>query len=411
MTLFYVPLEPYQERYTMQLSAPVTGWMESNFIKAGVDYDRVAPPAVLWNPGTIKTGQVIDAETRARWAFSQVEDLIGMASRGKITDEDVIYFEDFWHPGIQQVKYAFDLLKVRPLMYAYCWAQSYDIFDFTFKMLSWIRHFENGTMAILDGVFVANTLLKTKMVNAGVDHSKVHVVGLPFCSEEVLGRCPASYANQVYGDPYPGLAAPPPRTNTVVYSSRWDSEKNPDFFLLLVDRIMQKRKDVQFEVCTSAENVRSNDPKLLTMLASYLAKYPDNLKVYKNLSKEQYYARLCNAKVQFNCASQDWVSFTLLEATVCGCYPVYPNYRSFPETFCHDFKYLYQELNLTSAVARVQEVLSDDTLWTAQEIKFRKWIYSRFDGTWFRILQRMQIGMPGITDAQAAILGRFPYLQ
>ena len=51
---------------------------------------------------------------------------------------------------------------------------------------------------------------------------------------------------------------------------------------------------------------------------------------------------LTRSKVQINVGWQDWVSYTLLEALTFGCLPLYPNHRSFPETFFHESAFLYR---------------------------------------------------------------------
>ncbi len=58
------------------------------------------------------------------------------------------------------------------------------------------------------------------------------------------------------------------------------------------------------------------------------------------MTKQNYYQILDESKVQFNCADQDWVSFTLLEAVTFGCHPVYPDFRSFPEVFTPNPRYV-----------------------------------------------------------------------
>ena len=65
------------------------------------------------------------------------------------------------------------------------------------------------------------------------------------------------------------------------------------------------------------------------------------LKIYKDLQKNDYYNIVNDSKVLFNCALQDWVSNTVSEADTLGCNVVYPIYRSFPETFANDYSRLY----------------------------------------------------------------------
>lgn len=372
--LFYLPLESYKERYTFQLSAARTGWMERKWSEIGLQYHRTDGGEQFVK--TIGTGQVLDAFGRSRHAMRQIQGLLNLLSNYAITDDDVIYFEDFWHPGIEAFKYACHMAGKHPRMYAFLWAQSVDQYDFTHPMRHWMRPFEQAIGGILDGIFVANTMLKDLVCKARIaTWEKVHVVGLPFCSEEVLERMDTKN--------------PPERQNQVVFSSRWDTEKDPLFFLQVANLVIQRKPDAKFVICTSAPKLRSNDPRLLEFLKDWILYHPDNIILKENLSKEEYYKILQSSKIQFNCARQDWVSFTLLEATTAGCYPIYPHRRSFPETLQSDLRYMYVSDEITSAERKILEVLDRDDLWTSEAIEDRSWVYKRYDDTWARMTNLM----------------------
>jgi glycosyltransferase involved in cell wall biosynthesis len=387
--LFYCPLESYKERYTYQLSAPGTGWLERHWIEDGIPYVRVNS---LWQeqaPDSIGQGQVLDAVRRGKTACGQVRVLLDCLAQGAITSEDVIYFDDFWHPGLEAMPYAFHLTGVRPRMYAFLYAQSVDRFDFTYPMRHWMRHFERGIGEVLDGIFVATPTLKDLVVAGGIaPPEKVHVVGLIFDTEEVLSRMPRPYRdwrNYVEG------ARPPERKNRVVFSSRWDQEKNPEVFCRIAQEVWDEDPDVEFVVCTSADRLRSNCPHLLDLARAMTERRP-KFTILSNLTKEEYYAVLCGSKVQLNTADQDWISFTLLEAVVAGCWPVYPNTRSFPETFQGSMKFLYPHRDPKAAAGRILAVLEDKCLWELNSVEARLWIANRFDSTWQRMLQVMGFG-------------------
>jgi glycosyltransferase involved in cell wall biosynthesis len=399
--LYYLPLEPYKERYTMQLSAAETGWFERNWLAANVNYKRIQPPfsTPTTPPRSIKTGRVLDAVGRSRWAMGQIDQLLSLADRDYISSTDVIYLDDFWHPGVQALPYLFQQKGIKPRMYAFCWAQSVDQYDFTYAMRDWIRHFERGTAALLDGVFVASTELKTLLAREWVAHEgKVEVVGLPFDSGEVKSRMPEDY--QVYTDrdrlskliDVSGYPTEMPRKNQVVFSSRWDREKDPQFFCRVAEIVLRETQDVKFVVCSSADVIRSNYPGLVNSLDDMAIRHPHNFQVATGLTKEAYYRILTESKVQFNCADQDWVSFTLLEAVTAGCYPLYPYFRSFPETFDRDMRFMYPKDNEQEAAKKLLAVLrTPDDLWAADQIAERQQIVRRHDMTWMRILDRMQV--------------------
>lgn len=373
--LYYVPIEAYKERYTIQLSALKTGWLERNWINAGVKYHRI--DGDIDAVRTINTGVVLDPVQRTRRCFAQVEEILSLAQHGHFRGErDVIYFDDFWHLGIEAIPYTFQQMGIRPKMYSFLYAQSVDEFDFTYSMRRWMRHMEKGIAEFMDGIFVASTVLKDLVTLGGItdDSDKVHTVGLIFDSDEVKTRMPV---------------LSPVRKNQVVYSSRWDKEKNPRLFLEIADLVLEKIPDTTFVVCTGADKLRSNQTELLQCLNNAMRQHPGKIVLKEGLSKKEYYATLAESKIQINTADQDFVSFTLLEASVAGCYPIYPYFRSFPETFQHIPGFMYERGDARHAAKMVAEILSRDDLWTADEVGRREWIHKRFDLTWKRMLAVM----------------------
>lgn len=385
--LFYIPLEGYKERYTEQWSAPVTGWLERNWRKAKIDYMRIDGKQTI---GKIEHGSVLDAVGRSKFAFSQIDNLLDLINVKFFTPNDVIYFDDFWHPGIEAIPYALSLIygydrDKWPKMYAFLFAQSVDEYDFTYRMKSWIRSFEQGIAKILTGIFVACPMLQRLVVERicpSLDSAAVHVTGHPFSSEEVITKMPLWIDN--YTRPFAIK-----RNNDVVWSSRWDKEKNPTFFLAVTEKVLKVNSDVKFHICTGLSKLRSNDPDLLVVLNKVIETYPNNVFLHEGLNKVQYYDFLAKAKIQFNCASQDWVPLTLLEASVAGCYPIYPAFRAFPETFEGNCDFMYPAWDTTAATNKVLSVLQSDAHWTKEAIAARKWIHSRYDVSWKRMLDIM----------------------
>lgn len=381
--LYYCALEPYKERYTFQLSQ----WMMHKWHHMKVDFRLMAPEI---NATQIETGQVLDCFRRSRWSFMQVDGIVDGIRQGKITSDDTIYLEDLFTPGAEAIPYCCHLASVKPKVYAYWWAQSVDEFDFTAPMRQWMEFYELMMLNWLDGIFVACPSMKKRIVSGEmlvVDSNKIHVVGLPFDSGEVIGRLPG---NPKHNYNY--------RKNQVVFSSRWDKEKNPDFFCKVAESVLRAKQaphDTTFVVCTGSKTLRSNDPSLVKAANRMRAYFPTQFVVCENLSKQEYYRILCESKVQFNCADQDWVSFTLLEAAVCGCYPIYPRFRSFPETLdgVPGQNYLYTHKNLNSATAAIESILNRDDLWSSDKIKSRDWIYKRFDYTTLRMAKIMGLGL------------------
>jgi len=103
--------------------------------------------------------------------------------------------------------------------------------------------------------------------------------------------------------------------------------------------------------------LRSNNPEYVERARRMEAE--GKLRIYDNISKNEYYAHLNNTRVLFNCALQDWVSNTVSEADTLGCNVLYPAYRSFPETFANDPNRLYIPWSLDDAYHKMQNLLRE----------------------------------------------------
>src|SRR5690606_29517699 len=128
---------------------------------------------------------------------------------------DCVYFDDFLHPGIEAIGLAFPSWA-RPRLYAWLHGTCFDPRDFLAPKRRWLQHYERMVGEILDGTFVAcGELKKLATANRVGSDNSVYATGHVWDTEEVRARCPHKRLGE--------------RTNTVVYSSRWDGCKDPLF--------------------------------------------------------------------------------------------------------------------------------------------------------------------------------------
>lgn len=339
MTFFYIPLESYRERYTEFLSTE-NGLWETFLKEKKIKYQTIRPDWATPLPLRIDHGNVLDTWRRSKWALAQTEKIIGMIEENQIQNNDVLFFEDFWHPGFETIPYVRALSKIKFKMYAFCHAQSVDKNDFTYPMRKWMRHFEKGIAASLSGIFVNCPELKQALIGGRINQCPIYTHGHMYNSQMIASQVPRiswSQMNLLWA------------SKRVVYSSRWDSEKNPEFFCRLADQVLKEREDVQFIICTGFKELRSNQPSLVKLAKAMQDRHPKHFLIYTNLSKGSYYAQLQSSYVQFNCASQNWTSYTLLEACTFGASPLYPNYLSFPRALLYSQEHLYKQGDLGDA--------------------------------------------------------------
>ena len=342
--LWYMGLEPYKARYTLQLQ----DWNEAAFKKRGIDYEIVTGET-LSNDQAIVTGQVLDAHGRSYFGMSQLMNLVKKMKAGEVTSDDVVFFEDMFQPGIESLPYIMDQVpaNMRPKIAVRCLAQAIDPDDFVhvWGMGKWMGLYEKMVNEFADFVLASNEEMVMHMKVAGWEAPIYNISGLAFGKEEVRGRVPGE------------LKPFHERAHRVGFAARWDQEKQPDFFLDLIE-VWNTRYNghhpVEFCLFSGAKLKYNND--------SYMARTREFeakgwLKIYEDLEKNDYYALLNDTRVLFNCALQDWVSNTVSEADTLGANVLYPAYRSFPETFANDHTRLYVPWSLEDAIQKLSNLL------------------------------------------------------
>lgn len=323
-----LPLEPYRTRYTEWLHAVEQASFEKEGYKVRSHFPMDKESTML-----IKSGRVLDSINRPLWAMKQMAMLL---SQG--VDLGKVYFSDFFHPGLEALPYSGSSFEA----YSFLWAQSFDCYDFTAPMWEWMRPWEIMALNIYTKVFVACEELKELIVTA-VPHVEEKIIvtdGLPFDAAHVKSLMKFEDVVQ--------------ETYDVAYCSRWDREKNPSIFLALV----MSRPDLRFIVCTGDDELRGTDTESVRKAVEHANKRKTNLQIFTGLTKSRYYGILNSSRVQFNSASQDWVSFTLLEALTFGCKPLYPAHRSFPAVFSYDDRYLYRPFDAKAASDKLDALLA-----------------------------------------------------
>ena len=342
--LWYMGLEPYKARYTLQLQE----WNRAVFERRGIDY-VIVEGETLDTDRAIVTGQVLDAHGRTYYSMTQMANLVKMMKQGEITNEDVIYFEDMFTSGIESLPYILDQIDPahRPRIAVRCLAQSIDPDDFVhvWGMQKWMGLYEKMVDSFADIVLASNEEMVMHMKVAGWEAPIYNISGLAFGKAEVRGRVAGPL--KPFED----------RAMRVGFAARWDQEKQPDFYMDLIEAWNDNFHLPKVEFCIfSGSKLKSNND-------SYMARTRDLqarglLTVYEDLEKNDYYALLNDTRVLFNCALQDWVSNTVSEADTLGSNVLYPAYRSFPETFANDASRLYVPWSLEDAMTKLVGLLN-----------------------------------------------------
>ena len=344
--LYYMGLESYEARYTLQL----TEWNRRVFERRGLDVVYV-PGTTIDNTQSISVGQVLDAHGRSYFSMSQMMNLVQLMKNGEVTHEDVIYFEDMFQPGIESLPYIMDQIPAeqRPQVFVRCLAQAIDPDDFVhvWGMAGWMSTYERMVNQFVTGVLATNEEMVAHMRIAGWTAPIYNISGLAFGKDEVLERIGGVNNIRPFAE----------RPRRVGFAARFDQEKQPGFFMDLIEMYHELTTEPCEFAIYSGGPLRSNNRKFIDR-ADTLAQQ-GKLKIYDNISKNEYYAHLNNTRVLFNCALQDWVSNTVSEADTLGANVLYPAYRSFPETFANDPNRLYIPWSIDDAYHKMQNLLRE----------------------------------------------------
>lgn len=333
-------LEPYKARYTLQLQ----DWNERVFKRRNIEYQLVNGQT-LTSDQNIVTGQVLDAHGRTYYSLTQMAELVKLMKEGQLTSEDVIYFEDMYTSGIDSIPYILKQVpkEYRPKVFVRCLAQTIDPDDFlhVWDMQGFMRKYEEMVNEFVDGVLATNEEMVMHMKVAGWKAPIYNISGLAFGKEEVRSRIK-------------NIKSFDKRSLRVVFAARWDQEKQPDFFMDIIEEYTKIHDDVEFALLSGAK-LRSNNSSY--MERTLRLEREGKLKIYSDLDKNEYYELLNDSRVLFNCALQDWVSNTVSEADTLGCNVIYPAYRSFPETFANDHTRMYVPWSKTDALIKLENAV------------------------------------------------------
>lgn len=144
-----------------------------------------------------------------------------------------------------------------------------------------MRPIEQGFGKQYDFIFTCSDILRKLLIDAGVGNERnIYTVGLPF-NGECLGRQLKEMGVKRRG-----------KKPFVLFSSRFDDEKDPMFFLDLVERC----PDIQFKLVSPyTSRPISNNPQVMERLNKVLKN--GNLELVSTHDKARYYQTLSDAKV------------------------------------------------------------------------------------------------------------------
>jgi len=334
--IFYLPIEAYQERYTELLMGWTTEALMGMCSRAP-DRKLVVIEGGGRPKDGIQIGRVLDAHGRSIWCLTQTIRLLEMLQQEPATRDDILYIDDMFHPGYEALPYLFEQVGREnwPAVYVRNHAQSVDQHDFTFPMRRWMRHYEQMVCRTATGVICASQCHREAMQIANW-HAPIHVLGLPFNRDSVR-----AIAGETQDREH--------RPARVMWASRWDSEKQPNIFLEMVERLSPQ---IEFVACTGSRELRGTDIEAVRW-AERLERR-GWLRIVRGATKKEYYGELAQCRAHFLSSLQDYVSYCLLDASALDVVSIAPAYKSFAEVLEADHDRLYIPWNLFDAETKLR---------------------------------------------------------
>jgi hypothetical protein len=299
MKVILIPIEPLEERYSIQWDR----WITKAFHEGGLNASHVYG---IPTSGKINKGSFLDVVETHQYKVSQLEELIKILSKYDNKEPLVLFYYDLWDPGLTTIAYIRDGLGLTNLKIVGCLhAGSYDPNDFLAKqgMHDWAEPIEDAWFgSIVNQIYVATDFHKLLLCKTVAVHpTKVIVTGFP-----------------IYPDFVSSISTK--KENIIVFPHRLDSEKCPDQF------------DALHEMCREESE----------MMGWKWLKTKEECK-----TKAEYYDLLGRAKVAVSCSKQETWGIAMQEAVLYGCFPVVPNRLSYSEMYPPT--YTYNDSNLAQA--------------------------------------------------------------
>lgn len=280
MTVWLMPMEPIEQRYSIQ-------WLQyfSEVFKANnIDYRIVFGDCIKSN---LVSKFFLDPVNTNIWKLTQLSNLLKRYDQ--IQDNDIIFFTDLWNPGLEVLPYVKALLNKSIRIMGYLHAGSYDNWDLTNQsgMTSWAKGLEESWLSCCEKIFVATNFHKELVASQRlVPRTSIKVVGFPLDINSLSSK----YSNYT-------------KENYIVFTGRKSVEKG-------YQKVLKLKEKNNIIVTLDQER-----------------------------TKEQYYELLGKSKVVIAPSEQETFGIGVVEGMALGCIPVVPDKLAFQETVPSNWRY------------------------------------------------------------------------
>ena len=305
MTVFLVDLEAVETRYTGEWKRYVPYLLR----KAGHDVTIISGPDDI--PSATTPGAFLNFGGTNIYKANQVEQLGRLFCAGTVRAGDHFIFTDAWHPGIINLKYMSELLRIPITTHGLWHAGSYDPQDFLGRLVGdkpWVRHAEKSFFAAFDHNYFATAF-----------HIDM------FCANLLNdGLCENPWAEEDKADMI---------EDGKIVRTGWPMDYMED--TLLMYKNMPKRDLILFPHRIAPEK----QVEIFRDLAYHLPQYEFVVCQERQLSKNEYHNLLGEAKIVFSANLQETLGISCYEGAILDAIPMVPDRLSYTEMYFDTFKY------------------------------------------------------------------------
>lgn len=166
-------------------------------------------------------------------------------------------------------------------------------------------------------------------------------------------------------DEFPSRGLRPPGPLHILWSARWEHDKNPELFFEALDIL--KSRNVPFRLSVLGEQFRDSP----VVFGQARERFHEHIQRWGFQADRADYTRaLGEADVVVSTAGHEFFGISVLEAVAAGCFPVLPPRLAYPEVFratpdtnTSDFFYAGDAKSLAEKLAELAERLAYGNLW------------------------------------------------
>lgn len=313
-TIYIVPIEPIDARYTKQWYENIPKILEHAIADQKLECRVVTIDGVSIPAGTT-TGAFLDFGATNVYKASQTEAISRMFSNGEVRPGDRFLVTDAWNFVVTAIRYMSDLLEIPVEIHGIWHAGAYDPTDILgYKMQKpWPHHQERAWFHACDYNYYAtdfhkDMFLRNLEIPAEFHHKAVRS-GQPHTP--LITECGTRWSEH--------------KQHVMIWPHRYNADKQPE---------------------------------IVEDLSSHV--FADILITQKmRLSKADYYTALSKCSVLFSCSLHENLGISVMEGVLSGVIPVLPDRCSYSEMYLPEFLYPSIWTKDFDSYVRHRELLSE----------------------------------------------------